>query len=362
VWRNGTDNCCRDERRYRSKTLDSGTAQREGANWVRIAFLVLCASVAVLGAHSDDAFARAQPQPMTAQRVARDVYYVQGESGQVNQGNRGFTSNAGFVVTRDGVLVWDALGTPELARELLKTIARTTRKPVKRVIVSHYHADHIYGLQVFKAIGAEIWAHHDGQIYLASELARERLQERRRLLAPWVDAQTQLIAADRWLTFGASGIIAFRFGGKQFRLLQAGPAHAPDDLMLSVDGASVLFAGDVFFSGRLPFVVDGNSRGWLRAIDQIKQTEARVVVPGHGAASRDVAGDLRVTEHYLCFLRSEMAVSVEALESFDEAYARIDWSEFENLPTFDAANRRNAYSVYLEIQSESLARGAASEQ
>jgi glyoxylase-like metal-dependent hydrolase (beta-lactamase superfamily II) len=291
---------------------------------------------------------------LEAHRVAQGVYYFEGATGQADRANRGFTSNAGFVVTRDGVLVFDALGTPVLAREMLAAIEDVTRKPVRRVIVSHYHADHVYGLQVFKDAGAEIWAHRDGQIYLASDLARERLTERRASLAPWVDDDTRLVSADRWIAFGDEGRSTFRFGGQQFTLIQAGPAHAPEDMMLFVERSRVLFAGDVFFSGRLPFVVDGNTRGWLATIERIKRTDARVVIPGHGPASHDVDRDLQNTERYLIALRTQMRAAVEALEGFDEALARGDWREFAGLPTFDVAHRRNAYSVYLEVQAELL--------
>ena len=68
--------------------------------------------------------------------------------------NKGFMSNAGFVVTGDGVVVFDALGTPALGRAMLAAIRRITPQPVKRVIVSHYHADHFYGLAAFKDAGA----------------------------------------------------------------------------------------------------------------------------------------------------------------------------------------------------------------
>jgi glyoxylase-like metal-dependent hydrolase (beta-lactamase superfamily II) len=301
--------------------------------------------------------ASAAARALEARRIARDVYLFQGEAGQATRANRGFTSNAGFVVTDGGVLVFDALGTPELAREMLAAIATTTRQPVRRVILSHYHADHSYGLQVFKAAGAEIWAQRDGQRYLASELAQQRLAERRETLAPWVDAQTRLVAADRWIEFAADGALPFRFGGRRFRLIQAGPAHSPEDLMLFVERGRVLFAGDVFYSGRLPFVVDANTRGWLVAIERIRQLDARVVVPGHGPPARDVARDLQTGERYLRVLRTELGAAVEALESFDAAFARIDWREFEALPTFAEAHRRNAYSVYLEMEAELLGAG-----
>src|SRR5699024_5260323 len=75
------------------------------------------------------------------------VYYVLGKPAVPAQENAGHTSNAGFVVTDDGVLVFDALGTPSLGLALLHTIRNVTDKPIKYVVASHYHADHIYGLQ-----------------------------------------------------------------------------------------------------------------------------------------------------------------------------------------------------------------------
>ena len=92
-------------------------------------------------------------------KVAPDTYMVQGVSALGSSANRNFISNAAFVVTPEGVLVVDALGSPALARELLAEIRRITPAPVRYVVVTHYHADHIYGLQAFKEAGATIIAH-----------------------------------------------------------------------------------------------------------------------------------------------------------------------------------------------------------
>jgi glyoxylase-like metal-dependent hydrolase (beta-lactamase superfamily II) len=92
-------------------------------------------------------------------RVSDSVWFIRGEAGVPSAANRGHTSNAGFVVTRDGVVVFDALGTPVLGSELVEAIRRVTPAPIRRVIVSHYHADHFYGLPALKDAGAEIWAH-----------------------------------------------------------------------------------------------------------------------------------------------------------------------------------------------------------
>ena len=113
---------------------------------------------------------------MTVRQVSEHAYYVEGVPGPVNAANQGFVSNAGFIVTGAGVVVFDALGSPALARLLLERIRAITDEPVVRVIVSHYHADHIYGLQVFAGLDAEILAPDGSDEYLDSEQARPERQ------------------------------------------------------------------------------------------------------------------------------------------------------------------------------------------
>src|SRR6516225_7781095 len=79
---------------------------------------------------------------LTPQRVSEHVWFFQGSTGVASAANSGFMSNAGFVVTNDGVIVFDALGTPALGRAMVAAIASASGAPIRRVIVSHYHADH----------------------------------------------------------------------------------------------------------------------------------------------------------------------------------------------------------------------------
>jgi glyoxylase-like metal-dependent hydrolase (beta-lactamase superfamily II) len=260
--------------------------------------------------------------------------------------NRGHTSNAGFVVTREGVVVFDALGTPVLGKELIDAIGKITPSPIRRVIVSHYHADHVYGLQPLKALGAEIWAQRAARAYLDSESAQQRLAERRRSLAPWVGADTRLVPADRWL----EGEQTFTSGGLTFRVFPIGPAHTPEDLAMAIEEEGVLFVGDVMFTGRLPFVGEADSRAWIAAIDRMMKFNPKILIGGHGDASRDAAADLRMTRDYLVYLRETMGAAADELEDFDAAYRRTDWSRYSHLPAFEEANRRNAYNTYIRMQ------------
>lgn len=316
--------------------------------------VLLAAACAVLAA----ATVRAQPgsadaTPLTPVKVSEHGWFFQGEAGMASAANRGFMSNAGFVVTREGVVVFDALGTPVLGRAMVDAIRKVTPLPIRRVVVSHYHADHVYGLQPLKAAGAEVWAHRRGEQYFTSGGADERLAQRRRDLFPWVDEKTQVIRPDVWL----EGDTDFRLGGLTFRILYAEGAHSPEDVMLFVVEDRLLFAGDLLFAGRVPFVGNADSRGWLRAMDKMIAVKPAVVVPGHGGVSRDVERDLVLTRDYLAFLRDAMGKAVAELETFDEAYAKVDWSRFRGLPAFEQANRINAYGTYLLMEQEALSGG-----
>ena len=292
--------------------------------------------------------APAQPPAMTPQQVSPSAWFVQGVSALGSPANQNFISNAGFVVTPDGVVVIDALGSPALAQRLLAEIRKITPQPVTHVILTHYHADHIYGLQVFKAAGAKVIAHKGARDYLASDTARLRLQASRTELAPWIDGNTRLVTPDEWL----DGPRELTVGGTRMRILPVGPSHTAEDLVVWLPREKVLFAGDVVFRGRIPFVGQADSRRWIGALDQILELGADVLVPGHGGLTREARADLQLTRDYLVHLRLVMGQAAKNLEPWEDAYRAADWSRFEHLPLFQAANRMNAYNTYLLMEQE----------
>lgn len=311
-------------------------------------FVFLCllnfAVIFHAGAASNEAI---MPKPI---QIAAHSYYVKGLSGAASAENQGFMSNAGFVVTKEGVVVFDTLGSPALAKNLVAAISRITSQPIRRVIVSHYHADHIYGMQVFKTLGAEIWAHTAGQEYIGSDEAQKRLQQRREILKPWIDENTQVIAADKWLEGDAS----FEMGGLHFELRHVGPAHSSEDIAMFVKEDSVLYSGDLVFKGRVPFVGNADSRLWLEALDKLIAFKPAYMIPGHGSSSSTPVEDLKLTRDYLKFVRQAMGKAVKDFVPFDEAYEKTDWSQFSRLPAFLDANRANAYNTYLLMEREGL--------
>lgn len=291
--------------------------------------------------------ARAQDTPVP-EPVAPGAWMVQGQSALGSSANRNFISNAGFVVTGEGVVVIDALGSPALAEELLAQIRRITPQPVRWVILTHYHADHIYGLQAFKAAGATVIAHRAAGEYLNSDTAMQRLKASREELFPWIDENTRLVGADRWI----DGPTSLHLGGMEFRLQPVGPSHTPEDLVVYVPALRTLFAGDLVFRGRVPFVGQADSGHWISALDTLLRQDIELVVPGHGPASRSARADLELTRDYLIHLRRTMGEAARNMEPFEEAYARADWSRFDKLPLFKAANRINAYNTYLLMEHE----------
>ena len=281
--------------------------------------------------------------------VVPGVWYFQGVAALGSPANRNFISNAGFVVTDDGVVVIDALGSPALAKELIAEIRRVTAQPIRYLIVTHYHADHIYGLQAFKAVGATIIAHRAGREYISSDTARLRLEASRKELFPWINETTRVVAADRWLDAQRTTL---RVGTYVFEIRHVGPAHTSEDLVVFVPKRGVLFAGDLVFQGRIPFVGQADSQQWIASLTQLIDFKAKFLITGHGPVSTDPAADLVLTRDYLLFLRKSMGEAARNLEPFDDAYAKTDWSRFEGLPLFKAANRMNAYNTFLLMEQQ----------
>jgi len=283
---------------------------------------------------------------MKLEKLGDHTWYVKGKAG-IATDNAGFISNAGVIVTDEGVVIVDALGSPSLAYKLIQKIKKITDKPIVKVVVTHFHADHIYGLQVFKELGAEIISADGVYDYIDSDAATSRLEERRFSLDPWVNDKTVVVIPDRIIDKSEN----FTLGGVNFILSFLGKAHSDGDLTLYVEDDRILFSGDIIFEGRVPFLGSSDSKHWLAALEEMELQGTQAVVPGHGPFAKDPKS-IALTRKYLAFIRNKMGVAVEDMIDFDEAYNEIDWSDYEKLPAFEATNRRNAFQVYLSMEAE----------
>jgi len=287
---------------------------------------------------------------MQFQQVSEHVYYVQGEAG-VATDNEGFISNATAIITEKGIVVVDALGTPSLAALFLEKIKEISDLPVFIVIATHYHADHIYGLQVFKEQGAKIIAPAGFREYLDAPIAAERLEERQFTLDPWVNEDTYLVEPDEIIDSNTR----ITLGNINLELNYLGQAHSDGDLSVLVKPDRVLISGDLIFEGRVPFTGSADTAHWLALLQSLDNTELLALVPGHGPVGDDPNAAIALTSRYLQVVRAVMKEAVDDFVDFDTAFSGADWSEFESLPAFDAAHRGNAYGIYLSIEKESLA-------
>jgi glyoxylase-like metal-dependent hydrolase (beta-lactamase superfamily II) len=330
-------------------------ARRVACVWSAALAVAAAAPAASLSAQNATPYPPLQ-HPLAVEQVpGKPIYYVVGHPGIPGKDNEGHTSNAGFVVTSQGVVVFDALGTPSLGWDLLQRIRALTDQPIRYVVVSHYHADHIYGLQSFKdhspgviIVAQERAAEYRENDETADERAKQRLDQRREALAPWVDRDTRVVPPD--ITYRQRAML--NLGGKRFVLLYAGPAHSASDMMMMVEPDGVLFAGDIVQNGRVPFMNgdDVDTANWLRALDEVKRLDPKFIIAGHGRPSNAAQEAIAFTRDYITYVRTAMSKAAAEWIDFDAAYQQTDWSKYQSLPAFDSNNRGNAYRIFLEME------------
>jgi glyoxylase-like metal-dependent hydrolase (beta-lactamase superfamily II) len=248
----------------------------------------------------------AQFLPFTLKQVGPGVYAAIGgpKAG----------SNAGFVVGDDGVLVIDSFFYPEAATALLGEIRKVTSQPVRYLVNTHYHIDHVSGDAVFKAAGATIIAHrnvpgwiHSENLHLMGARITPELKQRIEAL-PLPDRTT-----DKPITLVL---------GERRIEVRPVDGHTGGDLMVEVPDAKVVFAGDILWNHRTPTIIDGTVSRWADSLARLEASSDVVFVPGHGdVASRKDVADLRmffadlirlVTEGCAAGLSGDALVAAEA--------------------------------------------------
>jgi glyoxylase-like metal-dependent hydrolase (beta-lactamase superfamily II) len=269
------------------------------------------------------------------------VYAAVGDTGRGSEGR----PNAGFIVTDQGVVVIDALASPQQGRELAQAIRSITAQPINWLVLTHHHPDHHFGAVVLRRLGAKVIAHPD-RTMLALEGGEDAL------MADWVrvvglDAMRGFEfadAPDRAVT-GSDTLI---LGGRALVIAHPGPAHSAGDLLVWLPKERVLFVGDLLVEDGVTMVVDGNSRTLLEALTQIERLRPRVVVPGHGALPAQPSVLIARTRNYITNLRSEMRAAVEQGIPMGQALRPLPPADQSRPVSYNSRRRRNALRVYLE--------------
>ena len=198
-------------------------------------------------------------------------------------------SNAGFVVGDDAVLVIDSFFEPGTAQALLGEIRKITPKPIRYLVNTHYHVDHVGGDQVFKDAGAIIVAHRNVRAWIRPENLRQTNQ------APDAAFRAQMAQRIPQLPLPdlvTESPITIWLGTRRVDIRPV-EGHTGGDLVVSVQDAKVLFCGDLLWR-MPPNLIDGTVSKWIetdRSFEQLPQAASMVFVPGHGdvATVKDVA-------------------------------------------------------------------------
>ncbi len=293
-------------------------------------------------------------KPLPYYRIAQDVYFLYGNIAEVDGRNRGFNGNAGFVVTDEGVVVIDSLGTPKLGRRLIATVRKVTDKPIRYLILTHNHPDHSYGAVAFRRLpGIKIVGHVGTLEYLDSDNLPASVAFRRRILTRDMKG-FKGVEPDILVGGEIYSHYDFTLGGKTFAVYNADHHHSFGDLVVHQVEDRVLWISDLAFNNRSTFMGDGHSGAALETIDWMRRTfpDTRLMIPGHGSAQTPPFPMVEKTYSYIKRLRDEMRVAVEAGQDLESAVRQSDFADWHATPLYHENHKKNANFIYREMEQE----------
>jgi quinoprotein relay system zinc metallohydrolase 2 len=302
-----------------------------------IGALFLSVALAAPGAGSG------QTAALSVTQIAPGVFVHQGVQEDASAANADAIANVGFIIGTDSVAVIDPGGSEREGMALRAAIGARTTLPIRWVIMTHVHPDHIFGAAAFRADHPDFVGHER----LPAALAARGAYYLRRLHEAIGDAAngSEIVPP----TMRVSRRIELDLGGRRLAVEAHGPAHSDCDLTVFDDRTQTFWLGDLLFVDRIP-AIDGSLEGWLDELRRVTATAASRAVPGHGPASvswpQAAAAERRYLEAVLRDTRAALAAGVDIAD----AYRRVAQSERGNWRLFDDYHARNVTRSYKELE------------
>lgn len=292
--------------------------------------------------------------PLHVDKVAPGVYVHIGQHKDFEDGYDGDIANIGFIIGTEAVAIIDTGGSYAVGMALKEALRGLTQLPVRYVINTHGHPDHIFGNAAFLRTNAE----GDGAGSEPQLIGHARLP---RALAARRDAYMRNLTKQLGERAEKSVLIAPRqtvqdrltldLGGRKLELTAWPSAHTDNDLTVFDSATGTLFSGDLLFIERTPSV-DGDVKGWLAVTQQLKKLPAAVVIPGHGPVTRDKNRALDRQAEYLASLLRDVRASIRRGDTMTATMTTAAASERTRWQLFDVVNRRNVNMLFPLLEWE----------
>jgi quinoprotein relay system zinc metallohydrolase 2 len=284
--------------------------------------------------------------PLLLKEIAPGVFAHEGLIELTTQANEGAIANIGFIVGEDSVAVIDTGGSVREGRRFAAAIAGVTDKPIRYVINTHVHPDHLFGNAAFDSPDVTFVGHANlpralaarGGFYLSSfrRMLGDNLIDEVRIIPPTLTVQDEKI---------------IDLGNRELVLKAWPPAHTDCDLTVLDKKTGTLFSGDLVFLRHVP-IVDGSTLGFLRLADTLATIPAKQVIPGHGPIVADWPQALEGERTYLRHLVKDLRGMIKAGGELGTAAEKAGQSERAKWQLFDEYNPRNATTGFAELEWE----------
>jgi len=291
-------------------------------------------------------YAPAHAAPAEVTEVAPGVFVHQGRYEVQSPENRGDMANASFVVGSEAVAVIDTSGSAVMGEDLREAIRAVTNKPIKYVINTHMHPDHVLGNAAFKRDDPIFVGHYKLARALGTR-ADSYLTANKQMLGDEAFAGSEIILP----TLSIKEPTTLDLGDRELLLEPQATAHTDNDLIVTDTKTDTLFLGDLLFSVHVP-TIDGSIKGWLALLEEIGNRKAARVVPGHGPKTMELPEALEPEQRYLAAIAADVRRQIAEGKTLAEATKTAGFSEKEAWKLFDQYHVRNVTAAFAELEWE----------